>query len=81
MSQIEKLLEKYKIRPESLAYRDLCKVLTMLRCEEVSTKGSHVKWKHPQLHTDIIIPIHNNECKPFYKKQSRKILDSIIQSL
>jgi predicted RNA binding protein YcfA (HicA-like mRNA interferase family) len=81
MSQIEKLIEKFKKRPETLSYRDLIKVLVSLGCTEVQAKGSHVKWKHVNLQTDIIIPVHNNECKDFYKKQTRKKLDSILKSL
>lgn len=81
MSQSEKLIEKFKKRPESISYRDLIKVLTFLGCEKVQAKGSHVKWKHTQLQSDIIIPVHHNECKGFYKKQARKMLDSILKLL
>ncbi len=81
MSQIEKLIEKFEKRPESLFYRDLSRVLTSLGCTEVQAKGSHVKWKHVELQADIIIPVHNNECKDFYKRQTRKMLDSILKSL
>lgn len=48
---------------------DIEKILLHLNFEKVSTKGSHVKWKHPRLRNDIIIPVHNNDCKVFYKKQ------------
>ncbi|MFM2381324.1 MAG: HicA toxin of bacterial toxin-antitoxin [Candidatus Parcubacteria bacterium] len=79
MSQIEKLIEKFRVRPESLSYRDLHKVLTFLGCIEVQTKGSHVKWKHTELQADIIIPVHNNDCKDFYKRHARKMFDSILK--
>jgi predicted RNA binding protein YcfA (HicA-like mRNA interferase family) len=81
VSQIEKIIAKFKIRPESLSYSDICKVLSFLGCEEINAKGSHVKWKHRQLSVDIIIPVHNNECNDFYKKQIRKLLDSILNLL
>ena len=32
------------------------------------------KFKNKSLRNDIIIPIHNNDCKNFYKKQTFKIL-------
>jgi predicted RNA binding protein YcfA (HicA-like mRNA interferase family) len=44
---------------------------------EISTKGSHVKFKHPKLDHDLVIPVHNNECKDFYKKQAKSLIEQI----
>ena len=69
MSQIEKLLQKCVRTPQNIRYSDIEKILMHLGFERIEAKGSHIKWKHRKLHSDIIIPVHNNECKPFYKKQ------------
>ena len=69
MSRIEKLLSKFFKTPESLPYRDMEQVLIHLGFEKIHAKGSHVKFKHRNLISDIIIPVHNKECKKFYKKQ------------
>lgn len=69
MSQIEKLLKRFLLKPESVRYLDIERILLSLGFEKIPAKGSHVKWKHRQLRSDIIIPLHNNECKGFYKQQ------------
>lgn len=80
MSRIEKLLNKFRDDPERVRYADLEKLLVHLGCEKVPAKGSHVKFKHRVLHVDIIIPVHNNECKPFYKKQARTQIINLFPS-
>jgi len=72
MSQIEKLYKKFLSNPESIKFRELEKVLLHLEFERIEAKGSHVKFKHRKLTSDIVIPVHNNECKNFYKAQARK---------
>jgi len=79
MSQIEKLLARFRLKPESLKYRDLTKVLLYLGCEKIEAKGSHVKFKHGELQQDIVIPVHNNECKAFYKKQTYSMLSTLLK--
>lgn len=68
MSQIEKLLKKSVQSLQNARYADIEKILLHLDFEKISTKGSHVKWKHRKMRHDIIIPIHSGECKDFYKK-------------
>lgn len=77
MSQIEKLLAQFRRRPESVKYRDIEKILVYLNFEKVYTKGSHVKFKHRNLTADIIIPVHKNECKNFYKRQVQKQISTL----
>lgn len=79
MSRIEKLLQDLRLRPESLRYKDIETILFYVGCEKVSVKGSHVKFKHRSLRYDIIIPVHNNECKSFYKKQVLKQIATLLQ--
>lgn len=69
MSSIEKLLKKFLETPQSVRYRDIERILRYFNFEKISAKGSHVKWKQYDMTHDIIIPIHHNECKEFYKKQ------------
>lgn len=77
MSRIIKLVEKFLSNPTSVAYKDLKNILAYFGFEKIQTKGSHVKFKHFQLPYDLIIPVHNNECKDFYKKQARKQIKKI----
>lgn len=79
MSQIEKLLKKFVENPSKVRYTDIEKVLISLGFENISTKGSYVKWKHHALHNDIVIPLHNNECKNFYKEQVYKQTKELIK--
>ena len=78
MSRIEKLLEKFQSKPETVRYTDLESILLHVGCEKVSMKGSHVKFKHRKLRFDIVIPVHKNECKPFYKKQVLKQITKLL---
>jgi predicted RNA binding protein YcfA (HicA-like mRNA interferase family) len=79
MSQIEKLLQKFSRSPQTVRYSDIEKVLIYVGFEKIHTKGSHVKWKHKQLRHDVIIPVHNNECKKFYKQQVYTQIRTLIK--
>ncbi len=74
MTRKEKLLNRFFTQPTSLRYSELETVLTMYKFEKVSTKGSHNKFKNPNSNYDLIIPVHNNECKDFYKTLALKII-------
>jgi len=80
VTQIQKLLKSFLKNPQSCRYRDMVKVLKLVGFAEVSVKGSHVKFKHPQLPQDLVIPVHNNDCKEFYKREARKLVESILNS-
>ncbi len=80
MSQIEKLMKKFALSPVSVHYRDIEKVLQWLGFEKIPTKSSHVKWKHHKLQSDLIIPLHDHECKKFYKEQVYKQIRVLIKS-
>ena len=79
MSQLEKLMKKFAQTPQRVRYLEIEKILTILGCEKISAKGSHMKWKHRGLHYDIIIPVHRNECKDFYKVQVRKQVQLLLK--
>jgi len=78
MTQIDKLLSKFKKGPDSVSYRDLERILLSLGFEKINTKGSHVKFKKEGLISDIVIPVHKNECKDFYKKQTYKQIKNLL---
>ena len=77
MTKLQKLKAKFLRNPKSIKYTELELILKYLGFEKIKAKGSHVKFKHSKLTVDIIIPIHNGECKDFYKKQTKKIVENI----
>jgi len=79
MSRIEKLLEKFLSYPEKVRYKELDKILIYLGFVLIYTKGSHRKYKHQNFTPDIIIPVHNNECKNFYKREIYKKIKDLIK--
>ena len=80
MTKLEKIIEKFLHRPTSLHYKDIEKVLLHLGFEKINVKrGSHIKFKHPHLKHDLIIPIHNNDCKDFYKKEASQEAQKVIK--
>ena len=76
MTKKQKLFDKFIQNPESIKYKELNAILENLWFLKIDAKWSHVKFKHVKIKNDIIIPVHNNECKDFYKKQTYKILKS-----
>lgn len=66
--------------PSSIKYSDLAQILAYFGYVEVSTKGSHVKSKHPQMEYDLVVPVHRNECKAFYKMEARKRIKLLIEN-
>ena len=78
MTKFSKKVERFFKNPTSLKYMDIEKILIYFNFEKIKTKGSHIKFKHIQLKNDLIIPVHNKECKEFYKKEVKKILNKLI---
>lgn len=82
MTKHEKLIQKFLKNPSSLRFSQIEKTLSMAGFMEINVKsGSHRKFKHVLLQNDLIIPVHNNDCKDFYKKQAAKCLLSILKSI
>lgn len=79
MGQIEKLLKKFFQAPQTVSYVDIEKILIHFGFSKIQAKGSHVKWKHKDLPSDIIVPVHSNECKRFYKQQILKQIHNLKQ--
>ncbi len=75
MTTKEKLFDKFLKNPTSIKYNDIEKILLLNWFEKIYAKGSHIKMKHKNLENDLIIPLHNWDCKDFYKKEAyEKIL-------
>jgi predicted RNA binding protein YcfA (HicA-like mRNA interferase family) len=79
MTTTEKKIDKFLRNPTSLKYTEIVSVLGHFGFEQVGTKGSHVKFKHINQANDLIIPIHNNECKNFYKLEARRRVRKIME--
>lgn len=77
MTQIIKKVEKFLKNPTSTKYPDLENILIYFGFQKIKAKGSHIKFKHPKLQHDLIIPVHNGECKGFYKEESKKQIKKI----
>ena len=73
MTKEEKLILKFKASPQSISLADLLKLMEWIGIEIVQGKGSHIVCKMENKIL-IVIPVHRNDCKPFYKKKSLKIL-------
>ena len=78
MTNIEKTVQKFLTRPKSLRYEEIEKTLILLGFDLIPAKGSHKKFKHPALKYDLVIPVHNNDCKNFYKIHAAKIVKENI---
>ena len=75
MTQLEKLLGKFLERPTSLRYSEIQKVLSTLGFTKIKVKrGSHEKFKHRLLRHDLIFPVHNGDCAPFYKIHAARVI-------
>jgi len=74
MTKKEKLIEKFKNNPWNLKFWEIEIILKDLWFDRIEAKWSHTKFKNKDLKNDVIIPVHNNDCKDFYKKQTLKIL-------
>lgn len=76
MTQKQKLVEIFRVNPGSLKFNQIASVLEHFGFIMVQAKGSHVKFKHQKMSSDLIIPVHNGDCKDFYKKAAlKKVID------
>ena len=81
MTKLKKLVQKFSNDPTSVAFRDIKKIMFAIGFALVNTKGSHIKFKHQKYKFDIIIPVHNNDCKNFYKKEIYKKIKKEIKNI
>ena len=77
MTRKSKVIDRFLKNPTSVRYEELAKVLEHYGFLAIAAKGSHIKFKHTRLTTDLIIPVHNGDCKDFYKKLALKLIISL----
>jgi len=77
MTKIEKTVTRFIANPTSLRYSEIKRVLLHLGFKKIQAKGSHEKFKHDALKKDLIIPVHGNDCKDFYKDLTLKIIKQL----
>lgn len=80
MTSKNKRLSRFLNNPTTSNYKEIDYLLTTNGFIKIYAKGSHMKFKHKNSRHDLIIPIHNNDCKPFYKKLAAKIIKELITS-
>lgn len=73
MTKEDKLILKFKDSPQSISLSNLLKLMKWLGIEIIQGKGSHIICKIEN-EILIVIPVHNNDCKNFYKKRALKSL-------
>ena len=74
MTKTDKTIAKFKQNPATLPFHEIESLLVRFGFQIVPAKGSHRKFKHPPLKIEYVVPVHNGECKSFYKKEIAKIL-------
>lgn len=74
MTQKEKLWQKFQNNPTGITYFELTKILRWCGCTLIWGKGSHILVRHND-NGILTIPVHNQECKSFYKKKTKKVLE------
>ena len=77
MSKLSHLLEKFFENPAKLRFSKIEKILYLYGCVKIKAKGSHLKFKHHLLSYDLIVPVHNNDCKDFYKHSALDFIKNI----
>jgi len=79
MTTKEKLLKKFLENPNTLNYKEIEKILFMFEYIKINAKWSHLKYKHKLIRNDLILPIHNWDCKEHYKNQAKENILFIIK--
>jgi len=78
MTSVEKLFNRFLNHPVGLSYVEMERALIYVGFRKIFAKGSHVKFKHCDLRSDLIIPVHGNDCKSFYKIYASKIVKKLM---
>lgn len=78
MTKNEKLIDNFLKNPEFTHFRKIEVILKNLNFEKASIKGSHCKFRHKELKTNLVVPVHHGDCKQYYKKLIAKIIKTKI---
>jgi len=74
MTRKNKLLKRFLRNPQALKYREIETILLDLGFSKRTAKGSHVIFSFPEHSIIEIVSVHNNDCRPSYKKAIAKII-------
>jgi len=74
MTRKDKLLKRFLRNPQALRYGEIEAILLDLGFIKSYGKGSHRNFRHSFLKIRITIPIHHNDCLPYYKQKLAKTL-------
>ncbi len=77
MTRKQKVVDQFLKNPTAVSLSQIEYILIAHGAVRIEAKGSHVKWKHSAVARDLIIPVHNNDCKDFYKKEALKFIKEI----
>lgn len=73
MTKREKIKEKFLENPTSLPVNKIINFLLSEWYEVTEAKWSHTKVVHTETMKYVVVPLHNGDCKPFYKKELKKL--------
>lgn len=72
MTKKEKGLEKFLNNPNSLWFSQIERIILSFGYVRIEAKWSHIKYKHTDIEGDLVIPVHNWDCKEYYKIKAKK---------
>ena len=78
MTNKRKILERFFNTPTSLKFNQIEKILLHYGFTKKQGKGSHQKFKHPDIPIQLIFPVHNNDCKNIYKNFALMIINQYL---
>lgn len=78
MTRRNKVLLKFLKNPQTFKLKDIKLILLYAGFKPIQAKGSHLKFIHSTTKRQIIISVHKNDCKKYYKKIIAKILTKYL---
>jgi predicted RNA binding protein YcfA (HicA-like mRNA interferase family) len=72
MTTKDKIFNKLINTPQNVRYKELEALLFSYWYIKIEAKWSHMKFKHKLIKEDLIIPVHNWNCKIFYKNWAKE---------
>lgn len=80
MVTTDKILKKFLETPQNLNYKQIEKILFSFGYIRINAKWSHLKYKHKLIKDDLIFPIHNWDCKVYYKNRAKENILFLIKN-
>ena len=80
MTKREKRLQSFLEQSTSFRYAQIESLLRSLGFQKLRVRGSHVHFFHPDMPSNVVLPVHNGSLKPIYAKILAKKLASFFPS-